>query len=240
MAEVQVVVAAGWDKKLYASTALRTRLGVGAHQVVINDAYLQGWHALQVQFSLGARHTGLSRVGRKRHPVITDDAGMRESVPYVCACFIRRRCLHGKGISGSAPAQPLVSCWPAVWLKRRAPWPDARLPLAWGHLPRGPCSYCFMVFPLITLLARRTLVHSTGPLSRGMPEQNSPLKMLPKPWPHWYLAPVYGMIEATMEVTFKSDILALTIGYNHMELLELCPAHGQPVQLPMLIALVCP
>ena len=63
VAEVQVVIAADGDQEL---------LGVhlspdpaGAHQVVIDDAYLYGWHVFHVQFALGARHTGLLCVGWK-------------------------------------------------------------------------------------------------------------------------------------------------------------------------------
>ena len=40
---------------------------------------------------------------------------------------------------------------------------------------------CFMVFPLSTSPVRCTLAHSTGPLSRGMAEWNSPLKALQDP-----------------------------------------------------------
>ena len=55
---------------------------------------------------------------------------------------------------------------------------------------------CFMVFPLRTSLAMRTPSLSTGPLSRGMAEQNSPLK---RPCPRWYWAPANGvMVRATM------------------------------------------
>ena len=58
---------------------------------------------------------------------------------------------------------------------------------------------CFMVFPLSTSLAMRTPALSTGPLSRGMAEWNSPLKILPRPCPRWYQAPANGvMVVATM------------------------------------------
>ena len=99
-----------------------------------------------------------------------------------------------------------------------------------------------------------------------MAQWTSPLKTLPRPWPHWYLAPACGMIEVTMVLllllwwcwwwrwcqlllvywdpkvvaslaeqqldqarpTFKWDLLAVTFGYNHMDVLELCTAHRQP------------
>ena len=64
---------------------------------------------------------------------------MSERVTYGCACFIRRRCLHGKGVSGSAPAWALASCWPNFWPELHTSWPAACLPLAWGHLLRGQC-----------------------------------------------------------------------------------------------------
>ena len=89
-----------------------------------------------------------------------------EGVTYGCAWFIRRRCLCGEGISGSAPAWALASCWPVVWLELHASWVAVRLPLAWGPLPRGEwfLRACFMVFPL------GTRQHATqGPWAEGWP-----------------------------------------------------------------------
>ena len=56
---VKVVITPGRDLELQGSTAVRSWLGTGPHQGVINHTYLQAWHALQVQFALGGWDGGL-------------------------------------------------------------------------------------------------------------------------------------------------------------------------------------
>ena len=137
------------------------------------------------------------RVGRKQHPVSTEGMGVSDKVPYGCACFIRRRCLHGEGISGSTLAWVLASslAGAAHFLAGCAPAACMRSPT------KGTSQFmraCFMVFPLSTLLVRHMPACSMGPLSSGIAERNSPLKMLSRPWPCWYLMPAYGVMAATM------------------------------------------
>ena len=102
-----------------------------------------------------------------------------------------------------------------------------------------------MVFPWNMLPARCTLACSPGPMGRGMAEWNSPLKMLTRPWPRRYQELVYDVMKATMMMmmmsaffsdpkvaaslpeqqldwacpAFKWNLLAMTICYNHMDVL---------------------
>ena len=132
MAEVQVLVSAGRDQELQRSTTLRANV----HQVVIDDAYLQ-----RVACSSGPVHSWCMahRTVACMPEAISCKKGWRmsERVTYGCACFIRRRCFRGEGVSGSASAWALASCWPNFWPELHASWPAACLSLAWGHLLRG-------------------------------------------------------------------------------------------------------
>ena len=104
-----------------------------------------------------------------------------EILTYRCACLIRRRCLCKGGCFQVHPCSGahlllarclagvmcfLADCTPAAC--KRSPTKRATRFLR----------ACFMVFPLSTSPVRCTLDHSTGPLSRGMAEWNSPLKTL--------------------------------------------------------------
>ena len=141
MASVLVVITTGKDLELQGPNAIRSHLGTGLHQVYIDHAYLQGQHALQVQFALGAWHTGLLCVSLKWHP---DQSGMRHSL---VAHLIRRRCLHGKVACGPACRWP-GTC--VTWLEPSTSWLGQPLcrQAAWGSPPRGwrgswkstPCS----------------------------------------------------------------------------------------------------
>ena len=89
VAQVQVVLATGRDLELQWAATVRSGLGMGLHQVVINRVYL---HALQVQFALGAWHAGLLHTGMKWHP---DWSGASENL-LLAHLLIRKRCLPGE------------------------------------------------------------------------------------------------------------------------------------------------
>ena len=81
-----------------------------------------GFHALQVQFTLGAWHTGLLHVFLKRHPARKVGARVRELPMGVPA-------VSGEDAS-MARAFPGLPCWPNFWPELHASWPAACLPLA--------------------------------------------------------------------------------------------------------------
>ena len=108
-----------------------------------------------------------------------------EDLAYGLTSFIRQRCLLGKGfqVCPWRGARLLAGCH----LGGVAPFLVGRAIAACTRSPTKRAMWflraCFMVFPLSTSLAMRTPALSTGPLSRGMAEQNSPLKIFSRPCP---------------------------------------------------------
>ena len=184
---------------------------------------IASWTSLIVGEGHHAWHAGLLRVGVKWYP----ERSGHECETTLLVCLLYEANMSPlEGVSWSIHAQPCTYCITWLEVSRWAP----RLLLAWGLLPRVWCgSWGLASWSSLWVchwlgVCRNT--HSTWPLRRGAPVNGVIVATMMQIWD---LKVSTYPTKQLLEIAFKWCLLAMTIHYNHTDMLELGPAHGQPI-----------